>query len=55
MKFFLSKISQKKKPKKNKMTNKSFNKFEKEMKNKYSGRDMMVKGKKVNFETNIKN
>ena len=39
------------------MTNKHFNKaeFEKEMKSKYSDEDIMVKGKKVELKTKIKN
>lgn len=39
------------------MTNKNFNKteFKREMKNQYSKKDMMVRGKRVSFETSIKN
>lgn len=39
------------------MTEKEFNKakFEREMKNEYSNRDIMVRGKKVDFKTQIKN
>lgn len=39
------------------MTDKKFNKseFEKQMKKEYSKKDIMIKGKKVNFETQIKN
>lgn len=39
------------------MTNKEFNKaeFEREMKKEYSKKDILVKGKRVNFETQIKN
>ncbi len=39
------------------MTDKEFNKakFEREMKKEYSKKDIMAKGKKVDFETQIKN